>query len=189
MTRPIENFHLLNSKQRRFILNDYDVLADLVKSNMSEKRFKHSLGVAKLAKQLASYHHVDQDKAYVAGLLHDLAKEIDIEETDTYLRYYDKDKLNAPDKVKHSFVGKYYIKEKLHLHDSDILNAIYNHTILKSNDKLSLILYIADKREENRHIDDEVVEVAKKDLKKAVNIMIEKWKRTHEYKDGTYSRT
>ena len=55
------------------------------------------------------------------------------------------------------------------------MNAIYNHTICNSNDKLSLILYVADKREENRHIDDEVVEIAKYDLKKAIKTLKEKW--------------
>lgn len=187
MSKAIDDFHLLTSKQKRYLLNDNDVLIDLVKGNMSEKRFNHSLGVAKLAKELAKYHHVNEQKAFIAGLLHDLAKEIPLEESNLYLKYFDGDKLNEPDKVKHSHVAKYYIKERLHFHDKDILNAIYNHTILKSNDKLSLILYIADKREENRKIDDEIVDVAKKDLKKAVNLLIEKWKANKEYKDGNYN--
>lgn len=175
MSEQIDNFHLLTSKQRRFILNNYDVLADLVKTNMSDFRFVHTLGVAKMAKDLAKYHNVDENKAYVAGLLHDLTKELSDEQQDQYLKYYDPDKLDAPIKVKHSFTCKYYLKDKFNFHDSDVLNAIYNHTILNSNDKLSLILYIADKREENRHIDDEVYEVAKSDLKRAVKLIKEKW--------------
>lgn len=175
MSQQIDNFHLLTSKQRKFILNNDDVLIDLVKTNLSEFRFKHTLGVAKMAKDLAFYHNIDPHKAYIAGLFHDIAKELDDNELDDYLRYYDPDLLDMPIKVKHSFVGKYYLKDKLNYHDKDVLNAIYNHTILKSNDKLSLILYIADKREENRHIDDEVYDVAKKDLKKAVYLIRKKW--------------
>ena len=38
-----------------------------------------------------------------------------------------------------------------------------------------IILYVADKREENRHIDDEVVGIAKYDLKKAIRTLREKW--------------
>lgn len=186
MSEAINNFHLLSSKQRRFILNDEQVLSDLVRTNMSEKRFNHSLGTAKLAKQLAQIHHISPKKAWMAGILHDLAKEISMDETNEYLKFYDRDKLNAPDKVKHSFVCKYYLKDKLHIHDSDILNAVYNHTILKSNDKLSMILYIADKREENRKIDDEVVEVATKDLKRAVALLINKWKTSGDFVDGYY---
>ena len=96
---------------------------------------------------------------------------------------YDPEKLDEPDKVKHSHVGKYYLREKLHINDKDILNAVYNHTVLRSNDKLSLITYVADKREPNRGINDEVVAIARKDLKKAVETLINKWKEKHEYKD------
>lgn len=175
MSKEIDNFHLLSCKQRKFILNDYEILADLVKTNLSDFRFTHTLGVAKMARDLATYHHVDPNKAYVAGLLHDLTKELNEQEQDLYLKYYDPDKLNAPSKVKHSFTCKYYLMDKFNFHDSSILNAIYNHTILNSKDKLSLILYVADKREENRHIDDEVYEVAKKDLNKAIAIIRRKW--------------
>ena len=49
----------------------------------------------------------------------------------------------------------------------EILNAIYNHTIIDSRDKLSLILYLADKREPLRNINDDILDIAKIDLKKA----------------------
>ncbi len=175
MSKQIDDFYKLTSKQRKYILNDFEVLEDLVKTNLSEYRYIHTLGVAKLAKELACYHNIDPNKAYMAGLFHDLTKELSNEQQDEYLRYYDPDKLNYPEKVKHSFTCKYYLREKFHLHDGDVLNAIYNHTICNSNDKLSLILYVADKREENRHIDDEVVEIAKYDLKKAIKTLKEKW--------------
>lgn len=176
MSKQIDDFYKLDSKTRKFILNNEEVLADLVKTNLSNERFIHTLGVAKLAKELAYYHHVDPSVAYITGLFHDLTKELSLDEQNKILKYYDREKLDYPEKVKHSFTCKYYLKEKLHIHNSDILNAVYNHTMCNSNDKLSLIVYIADKREENRHIDDEVVEVAKKDLKKAKNLLIEKWK-------------
>ena len=180
MSKQFDNFHLLSSKQRKFILNNDEVLTDLLKTNLSEKRFVHSLGVAKLAKELAFFHNVNTHKAYIAGLLHDVAKELTSEETDLYLKYYDNEKLTYPTKVKHSYVGKYYLMDKLNFHDKDILNAIYNHTICDSYDKLSLIVYIADKREENRHIDDEVVDVAKIDLKKAYKILRKKFEEKND---------
>ncbi len=176
MSKQIDDFYKLDSKTRKFILNNEEVLADLVKTNLSNERFIHTLGVAKLAKELAYYHHINPKKAYITGLFHDLTKELTLDEQNQILKYYDPEKLDYPEKVKHSFTCKYYLKEKLHIHDCDILNAVYNHTMCNSNDKLSLIVYIADKREENRHINDEVVEVAKTDLKKAKNLLIEKWK-------------
>lgn len=185
MSEAIDNFHLLTSKQRRFILNNDELLIDLVKTNLSYERFKHTLGVADLASKLATYHHVDSHTAWLAGLFHDLAKELSEEEMNEYLKYYDKDKIDEPFKVKHSHVCKYYLKEKLHINNSDILNAVYNHTVIKSNDKLSMILYIADKRDVTREINDEVVDVAKKDLKKAIGILIQKWKDKHNYQDAS----
>ncbi len=76
MSKQIDDFYKLTSKQRKYILNDFEVLEDLVKTNLSEYRYIHTLGVAKLAKELACYHNIDPNKAYMAGLFHDLTKEL-----------------------------------------------------------------------------------------------------------------
>ncbi|MBQ1482023.1 MAG: bis(5'-nucleosyl)-tetraphosphatase (symmetrical) YqeK [Erysipelotrichaceae bacterium] len=162
-----DDFMTYDHKLRKRILNDPELLKIMVRKNIKEKRYLHSLSVADLAKELASIHHVDPEKAYIAGLLHDVTKYFSEEEHDAYLRFYDPEKLNYPESCKHSFSAKYFLKEKLNLHDKDILNAIYNHTICFSRDALSVILYIADKREPLRGIDDDVVKIAKEDLHKA----------------------
>ena len=163
-----DDFNSYPSKIRKEIINDYSLLEIMLKKNMSNKRFLHSLEVAKLSKQLAIKHHVDPDKAYLAGLLHDVCKDMDVDLLNEYLKYYDPYKLNNEIYgAYHAWVAKYYLKEKLNFHDKDILNAIYNHTICISRDKLSMILYIADKREPLRNIDDDVLEIAYKDLYKA----------------------
>ena len=162
-----DDFMTYDHKLRKRILNDPELLKIMVRKNIKEKRYLHSLSVADLAKELAAIHHVDPEKAYIAGLLHDVTKYFSEEEHDAYLRFYDPEKLNYPESCKHSFSAKYLLKEKLNLHDKDILNAIYNHTICFSRDALSVILYIADKREPLRGIDDDVVKIAKEDLHKA----------------------
>ena len=159
-----DHFMSLPSKIRRQVLNDPELLKIMVKKNLKESRYEHSLSVAECARQLAKCHHVDEDKAYIAGLLHDCTKYFEESEHDAYLKYYDPDKLQYPESCKHSFSAKYYLKEKLNFHDRDILNAIYNHTICFSKDRLSVILYICDKREPLRKIDDDIMEMAKKDL-------------------------
>lgn len=163
-----DNFYSLDSKTRKAILNDPESLKVLLRKNISEKRYLHSLSVADVCKMLAKYHHVDEDLAYMTGLLHDVCK---FPNSDTsgileeYLKYYDPEKLKTNAyPVYHSWVAKYYLKEKCNFHDKRILNAIYNHTICNSRDKLSIILYIADKREPLRNIDDGIIESAKKDL-------------------------
>ena len=164
-----DSFMSLPSKDRKRILDDVELLKTLVKHNMSKSRYQHSLNVADVCEKLASKHHVDIRKAYLAGLLHDICKDIDKNELDSYLRYYDPAKLNNIYGAYHSWVGPYYLKEKLNFHDKDILNAIYNHTICSSRDKLSLILYIADKREPLRNVNDDILQIAEKDLYEAYN--------------------
>ncbi len=159
-----DSFMSLPHKARKKILNDPELLKALVKKNLKESRYLHSLSVASMARELARYHHVDERKAYIAGLLHDCTKYLSNEEHDSYLIYYDPEKTAYPESAKHSYSAKFYLKEKLNFHDKDILNAIYNHTICRSRDRLSVILYIADKREPLRGIDDGIGELAKKDL-------------------------
>ena len=162
-----DNFMSLASKDRRYILNNIELLKVLIKKNMSDKRYKHSLSVAEACLNLAYQHHIDPIKAYKAGLLHDVCKDLDEEILFEYLKYYDPIKLNNIYGAYHAWVAKYYLKEKLNFHDSDILNAIYNHTICISRDKLSMILYIADKREPLRNIDDGILQLAYTNLNKA----------------------
>ena len=54
---------------------NFDKILDYLKENLSEDRFKHTMGVAETAKELAKVYNCDCEKAYFAGLLHDIAKE------------------------------------------------------------------------------------------------------------------
>lgn len=175
-----DNFYSFDSKTRKKFINDPEILKLLIKNNISEHRYNHSLSVAEVCYKLALKHNVDPNKAYTAGILHDCCKfnsndAIKIQES--YLKYYDPSKLNGVTSIYHSWVAKYYLKEKLNFHDSDILNAIYNHTICNSRDKLSLILFIADKREPLRNIDDNILDIAYDDLYLAYDLLLEDIKR------------
>lgn len=167
MSKAFDDFHRLPSAARRLILNDKQALEDLVKTNLTANRYDHSLSVARTAADLAKRWGVDVNKAYIAGLLHDVTKYLPEAQQDAYLKYYDADKLSYPLSVKHSFTAVYYLKEKLNFHDKDILNAIYNHTICNSKDRLSKIIYIADKREPLRKLDDGLLQLAYVNLDKA----------------------
>lgn len=167
-----DSFHLLPSKLRKAIINDRDALTFMVSKNVKKKRFDHSVSVAKTCEMLAKIHHVDSEKAYIAGLLHDATKEMDEEFHDCYFRLYDEDKISLPLPVKHSFSCKYYLRDKLNLHDKEILDAVYNHTICSSRSKLCRIIYIADKREPLRGLNDGILEYAKKDLNGAYERLV-----------------
>ena len=57
-----------------------DNYKDKLKSTLSEKRYKHSLGVCDEAVKLAEKYGADTKKAYTAGILHDCAKGYDTDE-------------------------------------------------------------------------------------------------------------
>ena len=151
------------------IRTDYEALKIILKSRLNEKRYYHSLCVADEAKRLAVKYGGNGEKAYLAGLLHDVVKEEDIAYLDAYLKAYDPEKLDAPMAVKHSYVAKYYLQEHLNLYDADILNAIYHHTDGTSAAILAQIIYLADKREPGRGIDDDILPLAFNDLGAAFN--------------------
>ena len=119
-----------------------------LKKNLSSYRYDHSLRVAETAKSLAEEHHIDKQKAYIAGLLHDIAKELTEKENKYWIEKYHLDKsLNEEKnkKIKHADIGAVIAKEKYHI-TQDIYNAIKYHTIgNKSMDTLAKIIYIADK--------------------------------------------
>src|SRR5574344_918107 len=49
-------------------------ILEWLKSNLTEKRYAHSIGCAECAVKLAKEYSLDEEKAYIAGLLHDCAK-------------------------------------------------------------------------------------------------------------------
>lgn len=159
-----DNFLSLPKSVQDEVLNDYELIKVMLRKNISEHRYLHSISVAKTCEELAKRHNVDVKKAYLAGLLHDCCKFRDESKLIEYMQKYEKDKLGSNVGIYHSWVAPYYLREKLDFKDEEILNAIYNHTILNSDDKLSLILYIADKREPLRNINDGILQKANSDL-------------------------
>lgn len=187
-----DNFMSLPSKTRKEIINNPEYLKIMIKKNVSEHRYNHSLSVAQTSKELAKLHHVDENRAYMAGLLHDCCKFPDSDKNqvlEEYLKYYDPDKLNGVYGAYHSWVAPYYLKEKLNFHDSYVLNAIYNHTICNSKDKLSKILFIADKREPLRQIDDNILQIAYTDLDLAFSLLENDIKRYLEEKNERFIKS
>ena len=51
-----------------------DSYKKIIKSRMSDYRYKHSVNVAKEAVRLAKKYGADEEKAAIAGILHDITK-------------------------------------------------------------------------------------------------------------------
>ena len=56
-------------------------IKEWLENNLSSKRFHHSLGCAETAQKLAKLFNLDENKAYLAGLIHDCAKNFDDEKS------------------------------------------------------------------------------------------------------------
>lgn len=150
----------------------YDNYVKMLKENLTEKRFYHTLCVAKEAVRLAEKYGVNTEKAFLAGLLHDICKDMDKEIQLQLFKEFgimlDSVVLNAP-KLWHSYLGAAYIKNKLGINDEEIINAVkYHTTARKGMAPLEKIIYLADFTSEER--DYEGVE----DMRRAVNISVEK---------------
>ena len=61
---------------------------ELVRGRLSDKRYEHTLNVKKMAVKLAKIYGEDEERAALAALLHDSAKEISKDEMREILRAY-----------------------------------------------------------------------------------------------------
>lgn len=122
-----------------------------LKNNLNDERYRHSLGTAQTALNLAKEYNQNEEKAYIAGLLHDCAKcfsnekllsiiesanlEVGVDEKSNY-------------KTLHAPVSAYIAQEEFGLTDEEALSAIRWHTLgkLQMTD-FEKIIYLADKIE------------------------------------------
>ena len=123
------------------------------KSNMTEDRFKHCIGVSKTAKKLAELNQYDEDKAALAGFIHDYAKQVSVEEYREVIKTkgFDQDLLNWNRSIWHGIVGTYFIQRDLKITDSEILTAVRRHTTADVEmTTLDKIVFMADYIEPGR---------------------------------------
>lgn len=135
-------------------MKEQTYIQDWLRENLSSKRYFHSLGCAQTAQKLAQIYKLDSQKAYLAGLVHDCAKNFDDEKLLEIINNEIKtgfleSELKNP-KTYHAIVGAYLAKKEFEIEDSEIINAIRNHTIgsidMTTFDK---IIFLADKIEPN----------------------------------------
>ena len=129
-----------------------------IKEHLSKKRAQHSVNVADAAVKLARLYKGDEEKAYVAGLLHDVCKEMPPEKQ---LEYVLRSPLDVSEFEKrttalfHAVAGSVFIQEQFGITDPEIVRAIRYHTVACGEmDKLSQIIYIADLISDDRDYKD-----------------------------------
>lgn len=119
-----------------------------IKKHLQPERLYHSINVAEEAKKLALHYGADPEKAYTAGLLHDILKNT----PDTELLNFFRENgiiLTRTEQVSrktwHAIAGEAYCRLKLSVTDSEILSAIRWHTTARAGmTLLDKVIFIAD---------------------------------------------
>jgi nicotinate-nucleotide adenylyltransferase len=148
------DFSYLNSDVKDYLNTTYIYHLDLIKKSYHTKLFSHVQQVGQLAHDIALLNNLDGTSAYIAGLMHDIAKELSDEEIDDIINREYIEYAPMPKELKHQFVGEYIAKTKFHITDTNILEAIKFHTTgLVNMSKFAKIIYFADKCEPTRNYD------------------------------------
>ena len=147
-----------------------------IRVRLTEWRFSHSVNVSREAVRLAEKYGGDVHKAELAGLLHDVMKDVgkkgQLEFMEQYGIKLSRYEENAP-KLWHAITGAVYVKKILDIKDKDIINAIRYHTTGREGmSLLEKIIYVADCTSEERDYEgvDEVRMAAEMSLEDAVEV-------------------
>jgi len=131
-----------------------EAIKDYLKAHLSRKRWKHSKRTAKCAKRLAKHYGVSKKRAYLAGLGHDIAREL---KDDVILKLAKSDGLPIREfekkhpKLLHGRAGAVLLKRELGVNDPAVLDAVRWHTLGRSGlGDVGKILYLADYLEPGR---------------------------------------
>ncbi|MDR3249967.1 MAG: bis(5'-nucleosyl)-tetraphosphatase (symmetrical) YqeK [Mycoplasmataceae bacterium] len=150
-----------------------------VKKILSNSRYKHALKVAEYAKALSKIYGLESNKAYIAGLIHDIAKEFSKTKIVALSKKNKEFKKYPSIKSLHGIASAHYAKNKLDINDTEILDAVSNHVISKKNvSMLSMILFIADKLESSKITNVEKYKIlAENNIRKCFLLLYKNFKR------------
>jgi nicotinate-nucleotide adenylyltransferase len=143
---------IVNIEKLGVILNSY------LKENLSPARYNHSISTARMCMSLCERFKYDSRKGFLAGLCHDIAREIPkklliASAVRMGCRFEEIEKERPV--LLHGKVGAEILNEKFDLKDEEIIHAIRHHTLGRPDfDLLGKSLYVADYCEPGRrHIE------------------------------------
>ena len=152
---------------------DIDLMKLKLKEIFGEKRLEHSVNTSEIARKLAIKYDYDADKAEIAGLLHDCAKDLDYKTLEKIILEYNielDEIIQKIPKLLHTLVGVVIAKREFNIQDPVILDAIKRHsTGAAQMSLLDKIIYISDKIEPSRNMNgvEEIRKMVEIDLNRA----------------------
>lgn len=164
----IEKYNLYSSDNYK---RQYGTSQLLVNILLDEKRRIHTLNVEKLAVELSNRYGLDEKKARLAALLHDIMKNAP---QDILLhRAQQSDiitKINAkPLPTLHGYAAADYVQKEIKLFDEDIIAALKSHTCARKDmQDFEKVIYLADMLCEEREF------LGKEDMLKCAFISLDK---------------
>ncbi len=125
---------------------------EYLKLNLSQERYEHCLRTEKMAEKLCKLHNVNTI-AITAALLHDVAKELSLDEMINLLSEDEikeaKGLINKS--ILHGFAGAKLAKKVFNIENKELISAIKYHTIGKAHmSDVEKVVYISDAIEEGR---------------------------------------
>lgn len=143
----IRKYGLYNNHNNQQTLNDEQFI-EIIRGRLTQKRFEHSLAVAEQAKHLAKLYGADPEKAYTAGILHDImkdaGKEAQLQIISDFGIILDNVEKNLPG-CWHAIAGAVFIEHILGIKDRDLINSVRYHTTARAGMSiLEKVVYLAD---------------------------------------------
>lgn len=155
-------------------MGEYSSIVGKLRDWIDERRLSHSINVSRCAAKLARHYGADVEKAELAGLVHDCAKNLPTDKAFELAKKYNYE----PDTVTrmnpvllHAPLGSFLVQELFDIQDTEILNAIAWHTTGRKNmTLLEKIICLADFIEEGRQYRgvDKIRELAFLDINRAL---------------------
>ena len=162
----------LNHKVLKYFVNQGLYLDTIMKNRLSKERYEHTISVAKLAREIAIANNYNPVKAYITGMFHDIAKEIDQDIIRDFMEKSHSKYMNEEPATWHQWLGAYITKNEFMVDDQIILDAIKHHTTGALNmSVLDKIIFVADKYDPHRKYDSrKQIELCKENIHKGFRL-------------------
>ncbi len=152
----------------RYMIENQLYLETIAQSLVSPKRWLHVKSMCDLACRIALSNHADVEKVRIAALFHDCAKSMSASELKAWLGFCYPAYVDQHPSLWHQIVGAEIAKRKFQVRDPEVLAAIAHHVNGSDRSMTSMIVYLADKLDENRGYNSSTeIALAMKDVHKA----------------------